>query len=189
MGNRAGRRNQPIGYGDPYLNEYGTGYGYGNDPGLAGYGPYAGAGNSPYYTLTTPPTFIEEPWQETQWTELYVPTVGGQRRPVIYVAVPWPPTGGFGGGFGGGLPMGGGFGGMSPFGGGFGGSPFGGGFGGGLPMGGGFGGGFGGGNQVLPMVTAMYGGGIPGVSNFGGGFGGGGFGGPGGFGGGGLSLF
>jgi hypothetical protein len=58
MGNRSGR-NQAAGYGDPYLNQwvyfllivldyylyphrYGTGYGPGAQPGLAGYGPYTG---------------------------------------------------------------------------------------------------------------------------------------------------
>lgn len=188
MGNR-GARNAGVGYGDPYLNQYGAGYGYGGQPGLGGYGAYG-----PGYTITTPPAFVEEPWAVTQWTEYYVPTVvPGRKRPVIYVAAPLPaanPCGGFGG-FGGGL---GGFGGgLGGFGGGLGGlggglGGLGGGFGGGLPIGGGlggFGGGFGGnlGYQVLPMMTVGYGGGIPGVGGFGGGLGGLG-GGLGGFGGG-----
>jgi len=187
MGNRGGRQNQ---YGDPYLNQYGTGYGPGGQPGLAGYGPYGQYG---YYS--EPGAIIQEPWAVTQWTEYYIPTVQGRRRrPVIYVAAPMPAMGGACGGFGGfggGLPMGGfgggGFGGGLPMGGGFGGfggglpmGGFGGGFGGGLPMGGGLGGlggmggmggmgGFGGGcggnlgYQALPMMTIGYGGGIPGV--------------------------
>lgn len=183
MGNRAGRRNQAA-YGDPYLNQYGTGYGYGAQPGLAGYGPYTGYGaGAPGYTITTEPALIQEPWAVTQWTEYYVPTQAGRRRrPVIYIAAPLPaanPCGGGFGGFGGSLPMGGGFPATGGFGGGFpatggfgGGFPATGGFGGGFPATGGFGGslpfggGFGGGNlgyQALPMVTIAYGGGIPGI--------------------------
>jgi len=188
MGNRGARRNQPA-YNDPYLSQYGTGYGYPSEPGLAGYGPPGAYG--PYNTMITPPTLIEQPWEDVQWTEVYVPTVGGRaRRPVIYVAVPWPG----GSPFGGGMPMGGGFGGFGggmPMGGGFGG------FGGGMPMGGGlggfgggmpFGGGLGGNNQVLPMVTAQYLGGIPGIGGGYGGLGGGLGGGYGGLGGG-LPLY
>jgi hypothetical protein len=207
MGNRGGRQNQAYGSGDPYLNQwvyfdfihdhhlywtrYGTGYGYGGQPGLAGYGA-----GGPGYTITTAPNVIQEPWAVTQWTEYYVPTVNGrQRRPVIYIAAPLPaanPCGGGGfGGFGGGMPLGGGFGGGfggMPLGGGFGGGfgggmPLGGGFGGGMPLGGGFGGG-------MPLGGG-FGGGMPlggGFGGLGGGFGGlgGGFGGlGGGFGGGG----
>jgi len=191
MGNRAGRRNQGGVYGDPYLNQYGTGYGYGAQPGLAGYGSYPAYG-APSYTITTAPAIIQEPWAVTQWTEYYVPTQAGRRRrPVIYIAAPLPAPnpcagglGGFGGGFpatggfGGGFPATGGFGGGFPATGGFGGGfPATGGFGGGFPATGGFGGGFpatggfGGGNlgyQALPMVTVAYGGGIPGIG--GGGF-------------------
>ncbi|CAF1128781.1 unnamed protein product, partial [Didymodactylos carnosus] len=110
MGNR-GQRNAAAPYGDPYLNQYGAGYGPGAAPGLNGYGgygasPYGGYGGVGY--LTTPGAVIEEPWEVTQWTEYYVPTpqrpiVGGRRaRPVIYVAAQLPaanPCAGFGGGF------------------------------------------------------------------------------------------
>jgi len=162
MGSR-GSRNRGV-VGDPYSNQYGPGYGYPQQGGLGSYG-------RPGYGINTAPSYIQEPWAVTQWTEYYVPTVRGrQRRPVIYVAAPLQaasPYGGFGGGLGG----------------------LGGGFGGGLPLGGGgFGGG--GGLQALPMMTVGYGGGIPG--GFGGGLGGlggglGGLGSPfGGLGGGGL---
>jgi len=176
MGNRgAARQNQMYGYGDPYLNQYGTGYGYGAQPGLAGYGA-----SGPGYGYGEPGSYVEEPWAVTQWTEYYVPTVQGrQRRPVIYVAVPLPASnpccsmggygGGFGGGlgggfggFGGGLPMGG-FGGGLPLMGGFGGGLPMGGFGGGLPLTGGFGGGFpmGGFGGGLPLMGGGFGGGFP----------------------------
>jgi len=179
MGNRGARRNQGA-YGDPYLNQYGTGYGYGGQPGLAGYGGGYGA-YGPGYTITTPPAVIEEPWAVTQWTEYYIPTVQGRRRrPVIYVAAPLPcgGLGGLGGGYGGGY---GGYGGglqMGGYGGGYGGYGGGlqmGGYGGGFPASGfgggygGYGGGFGGG---LPMGGG-FGGGFPMGGGFGGGYGGG----------------
>ena len=78
---------------------------------------------------------IQEPWQITEWTEYYVPTVQGrQRRPVIYVAAPLPAGNSYGGGF----PSASGFGGGFPSAGGFGrGFPSAGGLGGGRHYGGG----------------------------------------------------
>ncbi|CAF1393769.1 unnamed protein product [Adineta steineri] len=53
-----------------------------------------------------------EPWSVTEWTEYYIPTVGGgQQRPVIYVAACLDPAAmqAMGGGMGGGMGMGGGY--------------------------------------------------------------------------------
>ncbi|CAF4427810.1 unnamed protein product, partial [Rotaria magnacalcarata] len=48
MGNRSARNNQAYGSGDPYLNQYGSGYGYGAQPGLSGYSPNGGYGTGGY---------------------------------------------------------------------------------------------------------------------------------------------
>lgn len=77
-----------------------------------------GAGGVPVNGLRRPGFtsggVVEEPWEVTEWTEYYIPTVGGGgKRPVIYVAAPLCPGMNIGGM--GGMGAMGGMGGMGGF--------------------------------------------------------------------------